>query len=66
MTLEKYLFHNVKIVDDEDNIIEGYVDMFCSKEDSEENMESIGIIPTKDAKAGIGLFETEIKSVEII
>ena len=41
--------------------------MFCKAEENEEPyLDSIGIIPSKAARAGIELDESEIKSIEEI
>ncbi|WP_448947799.1 hypothetical protein [Lachnoanaerobaculum sp.] len=62
MDLEKYLFKYVRV----DTIV-GYVDMFCrAEENGEPYFDSIGIIPSRAARAGIELDESEIKSIEEI
>lgn len=63
--LEEYLFHNVKIVDIYGNTHRGYVDMFSSAEDSGDDEDSIGFGETEHSKVGKGLFQSEIKSIEI-
>ena len=67
MDLEKYLFKYVRVETNYGEIIVGYVDMFCTAEENEEPyLDSIGIIPSKAARAGIELDESEIKSIEEI
>lgn len=67
MDLEKYLFKHVRVETVNGETIVGYVDMFCTAEENEEPyLDSIGIIPSKAARAGIELDESEIKSIEEI
>lgn len=67
MDLEKYLFKHVMVETVYGETIVGYVDMFCTAEENEEPyLDSIGIIPSKAARAGIELDESEIKSIEEI
>lgn len=67
MDLEKYLFKHVRVETVYGETIVGYVDMFCTAEENEEPyLDSIGIIPSKAARAGIELDESEIKSIEEI
>lgn len=67
MNLEKYLFKHVRVETVYGETIVGYVDMFCTAEENEEPyFDSIGIIPSKVAQAGIELDESEIKSIEEI
>jgi len=67
MDLEKYLFKHVRVETVSGETIDGYVDMFCTAEENEEPyLDSIGIIPSKAARAGIELDESEIKSIEEI
>lgn len=63
--LEKYLFKNVVVKDIRGNECRGYVDMYCSADENDDNEESIGIIPNKSAKEGIELSLSEIKSIKI-
>lgn len=56
---------NVEVIDNEGNKYKGYVDMYISKADNDDTEESIGIIPNKDAKSGIELYASEIKSIQI-
>ena len=58
MDLEKYLFKHVRVETVNGETIVGYVDMFCTAEENEEPyLDSIGIIPSKAARAGIELIE---------
>ncbi|MCD7777924.1 MAG: hypothetical protein LUH47_05405 [Clostridiales bacterium] len=66
LNLEKYLFKNVLIKDTNDNIHKGYVDLYENELDSGYGEPSIGILPNKDAKDGIELVLSEIKSIEFI
>ena len=67
MDLEKYLFKYVRVETNYGEIIVGYVDMFCTAEENEEPyIDSIVIIQSRDARAGIELDESEIKSIEEI
>lgn len=65
--LNRYLFKNVKVTEKTGKEHIGYVDTCTSAFDNdEEKDESIGIIPTKDAKFGIELFRYEIENIEEI
>ena len=67
MDLEKYLFKYVRVDTIYGDTIIGYVDMFCrAEENGEPYFDSIGIIPSRAARAGIELDESEIKSIEEI
>ena len=44
----------------------GFVDSFTSSSDNEEGEESIGLLPSKDAREGIELFKSEIANIEEI
>ncbi len=66
-TLEEYAFKHVNVVDT-DNIEykNYYAGCYTSAADNEENEESLDLFPTKGAKRGIGLFRSEIKSIELV
>jgi hypothetical protein len=64
--LEKYLFKFVKVTDTDGVIHSGYVDIYTSAEDNDAAEESIGIIPEKNAREGVELYKSEIKSIEVI
>lgn len=63
--LEKYLYKNVKIVNSSGIEYNGFVEMFSSADDSGDKEDSIGIMINKTNKGGIGLYASEIKSIEI-
>lgn len=67
MSLEKYLFHRVNVVDIYKNkYSKYYVDAYESATDNgDTNEESIGIISSKNAKNGTWLDASEIKSIEL-
>lgn len=65
--LSSYLFKNVKVREKTGETHIGYVDIYTPAFDNdEEEDESIGIMPTKDAKYGIELFRYEIEDIEEI
>lgn len=65
--LSSYLFKNVKVTEKTGEKHIGYVDIYTPAFDNEEEKdESIGIMPTKDAKYGIELFRYEIEDIEEI
>lgn len=65
--LSSYLFKNVKVTEKTGEKHIGYVDTYTPAFDNEEEKdESIGIMPTKDAKYGIELFRYEIEDIEEI
>ncbi len=65
-SLEKYFGKYVNILCVDGRTFKGYyVDEYTQPLDNEENEESIGIIPSKEADCGYGLFKHEIKSIEL-
>lgn len=66
MNLFDYAGKKVKIIDTDNITHTGFVFGCTKAEDNDENEDSIDIIPTKNAMEGIELFESEIKSIEII
>ncbi len=64
--LSNYLFKTVHIVDTAGDEYDGYVDTYTSAPDNDGTEESIGILPDKNAKSGIELYASEIKSIEMI
>lgn len=66
MNLFDYAGKKVKIIDTDNQKHIGFVFGCTKAEDNDENEDSIDIIPTKNAMEGIELFESEIKSIEII
>ena len=64
--LYKYEFKTVKIVTKEGKSYTGYVGFYCSAEDADDPEDSIGIFPSEDSRAGVGLFASDIQSIEII
>ena len=64
-SLEKYLFKYVTVIDTDDNVYKGKVDMYCAAEDNDTNEESIGILTEPQNKRGIELYASEIKSIQV-
>lgn len=62
--LEEYLFKTVMVKETNGKTHIGFVDTFTSSADNEEGEESIGILPSREARAGIELFKSEIASIE--
>lgn len=66
MNLEEYHKKRVKIIDVDDKQWIGYVDLYCQKEDNEENEDSI-IVKVDGISEGLTEFmESEIKSISVI
>ena len=65
--LEKYAFKYVDVVDIDDiEYKHYYAGVYTSAADNDdENEVSLDLFPTKGAKKGIGLFASEIKSIEL-
>ena len=66
MKLSDYAGKKVKIVDADNIIYTGFVYGYTKAEDNDENEDSIDVIPTRNSTEGVELFESEIKSIEII
>ncbi len=66
MKLSDYAGKKVKIVDIDNISYQGFVFGYTKAEDNDENEASIDIFPSKTAISGVELFESEIKSIEII
>lgn len=66
MKLSDYAGKKVKIVDIDNITYNGFILGYTKAEDNDENEASIDIIPTRNAMEGVELFESEIKSIEII
>ena len=66
MNISDYLFKNVKVISTDKQEYVGFVDMYNSASDNDEGVDSIGIIPNRNAKTGVELFATDIASIEII
>lgn len=67
INLRDFLYKKVVVVDIYGVEHFGYVDMYCSADDDPDDPEeSIGLIPNENSKLGIGLFRSEIKSIELI
>lgn len=43
-----------------------YVDVYTSAADNDDTEESIGLMPDENARVGIELYRSEIKSIKII
>lgn len=61
-----FLGKKVKIIDDENIQYVGYFLGYTTAENNEENEWSIDIFPNRDSLSGIELFESEIKTIEVI
>lgn len=66
MKLSDYAGKKVRIIDTDGISYIGYVFGYTKAEDNEENEPSIDILPTKTSDNGVELFESEIKSIEIV
>ncbi|MCM1023838.1 MAG: hypothetical protein NC395_07240 [Prevotella sp.] len=66
INLEDFLYKNVVVVDTDGIEHKGYVDMYCSAYENDDTEDSIGIIPDENTKYGIALYQSEIKSIELI
>lgn len=66
MKLSDYAGKTVKIVDIDNITYTGFVLGYTKAEDNDENEASIDVFPTKNSINGVELFESEIKSIEII
>ncbi len=64
--LQKYLFRFVRVRTIYGETHTGYVDTYTSSADNDETEESIGLLPSKNAREGIELFCSEIVSIEAI
>ena len=64
--LEDYLFKYVEVVDIDDIVHYGYIDVYTSAADNDDTEESIGLMPDENARVGIELYRSEIKSIKII
>lgn len=60
LTLYHSEFHNVRLIDNNDSIIEGYVDLYESEDDSGSGFAEIGL------SNGRMYRQDEIKSLELI
>lgn len=66
MKLSDFAGKKVKIVDNDNKIYQGFVLGYTKAEDNDENEASIDVLPSKKSFNGVELFESEIKSIEII
>ena len=66
MKLSNFAGKKVKIVDNDNKIYQGFVLGYTKAEDNDENEASIDVLPSKKSLDGVELFESEIKSIEII
>lgn len=66
MKLYDYIGKKVKIIDNENIEYIGFVYGYTKALDNEENEASIDVVPTKESNSGMGFFESDIKSIEII
>ena len=66
MRLYKYLCKDVKIKTIDGKECIGFVDMYCSADENDDGIESIGVLPNRNAKSGIELTALEIDSIEMI
>lgn len=64
--LYEYLFKKVRIITTDGETYEGEVDLYSSAEDSGDDEDSIGICTDEITKDGIGIFKSEIASIEEI
>jgi hypothetical protein len=66
LKLSDYAGKKVKIIDIDNKIYKGIVLGYTKAIDNDENEASIDVFPTKTSVSGVELFESEIKSIEII
>ena len=66
MKLSDYAGKKVKIVDIDNITYQGIVFGYTKAEDNDENEASIDVFPNKYSSNGIELFESEIRSIEVI
>lgn len=67
-SLKEYVFKYVNVVDTDGIEYKNYyAGCYTSAADNDdENEESLDLFPSKDEKMGIGLFASEIKSIELV
>lgn len=66
VNLYKYLYKDVKLKTIDGKLHIGYVGMYCSADENDDGMESIGILPSRKAKSGIELSADEIEMIELV
>ena len=66
LDLSQYEFKNVVVTCTDGEVVKGYVDAFCEAEDNDENEASICILPQKEDTDGVEIYESEIKTIEIV
>lgn len=64
--LEDFLYKYVRVDTVNGVVYLGEVDLYSSATDSGDDEDSIGIIIDGQTKEGVGLFLSEIKSIEIV
>lgn len=67
INLHDYLFKTVVLTTVGNEVHQGFVDMYCSSEDDEDDPEdSIGIISNRHSKEGLIFYQSDIKTIEIV
>lgn len=66
MSLRKYFNKNVKIRFYDNEILEGYVEIFTPSYDSDENEDEIVVLSVDKKLPLIGIRKSEIKKIELI
>lgn len=63
--LYKFLYKDVKVKTYDGKIYTGFVDMFCAQDENDDGIESIGILPIRNARSGVELSSNEIETIEM-
>lgn len=66
ISLYDYLYKNVTIITTDGEKYTGYVDFFESPYENESDEDSIGLLDSKNSHSGIELYQSQIKSIEIL